>query len=618
YLVNVYEGGGIKGFPPGSVRALRIGSHEYRYGGNGDTRAASYEGGWDIKRILGTVPVEPDGSAYFRVPANTPIFVQPLDAEGQALQVMRSWFTAMPGEVISCVGCHEKQSQTPTAYAGLAAARGPSDIQPWFGPTRGFSFDREVQPVLDRRCVGCHNGRPRKDGKRPPDFRAKRLHKDYKGNYSPAYLALAPYVRRAGYEADYHLAAPAEWRANTSALIQRLKKGHNNVSLDPDEWRRIYGWIDFNVPYAANWRDSHRPPQDDQVARRAKYMKLYAGVDLRDESPHPLPPIGAFQPPKPAPPRPAPVEQAGWPLTGEQAAEAQRKAGLEPLALDLGDNESMGFVPVPAGKGVLGDANGAPDECRQALVTVPAPFYLGRLEVTNRQYALFDATHDSAYIEARGKDRFTRGYPVNEPNQPVVRVTWYEAMAFCRWLTKKTGHLCTLPTEAEWEYACRAGTGTPWSFGKRSGTLHHVANFADSSLSGWAWGRVEDGLSDGARFSVPGGRYPANAWGLHDMHGNVAEWTLSEYRPQPLNDGDGRNAPPAANRPDSALRVVRGGSWNDKLPACRSAWRWRYPAHQPVYNVGFRVLCRPGRLAGGGAISDGREPTPRPSSPTPK
>ena len=111
-----------------------------------------------MRRILGTVPVEEDGSASFRVPANTPISVQPLDEEGKALQIMRSWFTAMPGEVVSCVGCHEHQSAATPNRRTLAEIDKPREITPWFGPARGFSFQREVQPVIDRHCVGCHDG----------------------------------------------------------------------------------------------------------------------------------------------------------------------------------------------------------------------------------------------------------------------------------------------------------------------------------------------------------------------------------------------------------------------------------------------------------------------------
>ena len=166
FLTDIYKGEGLRGYPRGSIKALRVGTHHYRYPGNGDTYASSHEGGWDVKRILGTVPVNPDGSAMFRVPANTPIFLQPLDAEGKSQQQMRSWYTAMAGETASCVGCHEQQNQGPAARHALAATQRAVAITPWNGAARGFSFDREVQPVLDHRCVGCHNGQPQKNGDR--------------------------------------------------------------------------------------------------------------------------------------------------------------------------------------------------------------------------------------------------------------------------------------------------------------------------------------------------------------------------------------------------------------------------------------------------------------------
>jgi len=595
YMANVYHGGGLRGYPPGSVKALRLGSHEYRYGGNGDTYACTFEGGWDVKQILGTVPVEPDGSAFFRVPANTPIFVQPLDADGKSLQVMRSWFSAMPGEVLSCVGCHENQNQAPPSYPLLAARKTPAEIQPWYGPARGFSFDHEVQPVLDRRCAGCHNGERRPDGKQLSDSRAKQFHPDYKGSYSPAYQALAPYVRRAGYESDYHLPAPAEFHASTSALIQLLEKGHHNVTLTTEERDRIYTWMDFNVPYAGNWRESHVPPQDDQVVRRAKYKALHANVDDHSEDPLPPAAVAVFEPPAPEAPRPAPLKLEGWPLTAAQAADLQKRTALAEMKLDLGDGLTLALVPVPAGKFVMGDATtGFPDEYPEAAVSIEQPFYISRLEVTNRQYAQFDPAHDSAYIDARGKDRYTRGYPANQPEQPVVRISWHEAMAFCRWLSEKTRCECSLPTEAQWEWACRAGSSTSWSFGASFEKLRDVANVADSTLNGWAWGRVDRGYSDGAMFSIPGGKYKPNAWGLCDMHGNVAEWTRSEYRPYPYVAGDGRN-----DVQTTGPKVVRGGSWNDTFSFCRSASRWRYLSCQPVYNVGFRVVCKPAKVATG-------------------
>ncbi len=601
YMSDVYIGGGLRGYPRGSIKALRLASPHYRFGGNGDTRASSYEGGWDVKRILGTVPVHEDGSALFEIPANTPIFVQPLDSEGKAQQQMRSWFVGMPGERVSCVGCHDKQNDVVPAPLTQAMRYPPDRIKPWHGPTRGFSFDREVQPVLDRKCVGCHDGKPGR-----PDFRAKRLHPDFKGPYSPAYMALQAYVRRAGYESDYHLLPPAEFEADTSQLVQMLKRGHPGVfegkrvrvELSREDWDRLYTWIDLNVPYPLNWRESHRPPQDDQVARRAKYKKLHAGIDDRDEDPLPLPAIAKFEPPRTADlaraenPHPASSIQSlvNWPFDAKKAAKLQKTCRLEPRSLDLGGGATLSLVPVPAGEFIMGDANGFPDEQPCAVVRIEKPFWIGQFEVTNAQYARFAPTHDSGYIEGRFKDRFTRGTPANGPNQPVVRITWHEAMAFCRWLSKRTSTTVTLPTEAQWEWACRAGAATPFSFGEAKAGLKNVGNFADSRLSRWDYGRVEHDYSDGAQFSTDVGRYPANAWGIYDMHGNVAEWTLTTYRPYPYDANDGRNEEGSHNG-QSPLKVVRGGSWNDLFRYSRSASRWRYPAYKPVYNVGFRIVC---------------------------
>jgi len=602
YLANVYEGPGVRGFPRGSIEQLRIGTHHYRYFGNGDTRASSLEGGWDVKRILGTVPVNEDGSALFRVPANTPIFIQPLDAEGKAQQVMRSWFTAMPGEILSCVGCHEKQNAVPpSSYSTAAIGQRPSRIEPWYGPVRGFSFDREIQPLLDRRCVGCHNDRPCDNGTEKVatiDLRAKRLHdarpvsdpaaaknRYSDQDYSPAYLALQQYVRRPGYESDYHMPKPAEYEADTSVVVQMLKKGHYGVKLTREEWERLYTWIDYNVPYPANWRESHRPPTDDQVTLREKYKKLYAGIDDRDEEPMPLPPIAKFEPPSSAPPRPAPVQLAGWPIEPQRAQELQKTTGLVEKQLDLGDGLAMKFVLVPAGKFVIGDAAGLPDEAAQAVVEIERPFYMGRFEVTNEQFAQFDPEHDSGVINERWKDRSRRGTLIDEPELPVVRVTWQRAMDFCRWLSAKTGQRCMLPTEAQWEWACRAGTATPFSIGPYAPGTSAFANIADATAQRWNHGRAEAGYNDGVSFTAPGGQFAPNAWGLYDMHGNVAEWCRSTYKPYPYNDRDGRN-----DVRISGMKVVRGGSWNDTLRFATSASRWRYAPYKPVYNVGFRVI----------------------------
>ena len=129
YLENVYKGPGLVGVPHGSVKKLRLYSYHFGYQGiAGINHRVGTDGPWEPKRVLGTVPVETDGSAMFRVPADTPISIQPLDAEGKALQLMRSWTTARPGETVSCVGCHEHHNTAPPARGTLAIKRAPSDI----------------------------------------------------------------------------------------------------------------------------------------------------------------------------------------------------------------------------------------------------------------------------------------------------------------------------------------------------------------------------------------------------------------------------------------------------------------------------------------------------------
>jgi formylglycine-generating enzyme required for sulfatase activity len=178
-------------------------------------------------------------------------------------------------------------------------------------------------------------------------------------------------------------------------------------------------------------------------------------------------------------------------------------------------------------------------------------------------------------------------------------------MAFCDWLSKETGYDCTLPTEAQWEWACRAGTDTPFFYGDFDTDFAPFANLADVSTRKLAVTGVdpkpianpnqyldylpkESRFDDGQRVMSDVGLRAPNPWGLHDMHGNVCEWTLSDYRPYPYRAGDGRN-----RGDDSVSKVVRGGSWRDRPKLARSAWRQDYRPYQPVYNVGFRVVVQP-------------------------
>jgi formylglycine-generating enzyme required for sulfatase activity len=258
------------------------------------------------------------------------------------------------------------------------------------------------------------------------------------------------------------------------------------------------------------------------------------------------------------------------------------------------------LVRIPAGSFVMGDAEGAQDENPQTIVSIDKPFWLGKLEVTNRQFAQFDPQHDSRF-EHRSSWIFSEeylGWPLNRPDQPVVRVSWQQALDFCRWLSQRTGMPFSLPTEAQWEYACRAGTATPLWYGGLDSDFSAVANVADDSLRNWAyqgWRPRSPDLylrdarfDDGALVTTEVGHYSPNPWGLHDLHGNAAEWTRSRYVPYPYRDDDGRNDPAAAG-----LRVVRGGSWFDRPERCRSSFRLPYEPYQRIFNVGFRVVCEP-------------------------
>ncbi len=609
YLSDIYAGPGLKGVPRGVVRQLRVFTYHFAYHGvGGQINRVGLDGPWDIKRILGTVPVEPDGSAYFRVPANTPISVQPLDEQGQAMQLMRSWMTAMPGETLSCVGCHEQQNTSPPAQTALAARRAPSTIVPWHGPERGFSFRREVQPVLNRHCIGCHDGTSsgRPDFRDQPDVHTTANDMPYNDgtHFPPSYLALRRYVHGPSMESDMHLLTPLDFHASTMELVQRLRAGHHGVSLDAESWDRIITWIDLNTPAHGTWHEIVGMDKiaDQRDRRRAMDLKYACTGKTDPEAILELAPLQGLDAPAPMPAAEKPAVATAPPAHSEENR-APRPAGLT-RSVDLGEGIALELVQIPAGTFVMGAEDGYPDERPAAEVRIASPFWMGAAEISNEQYGRFDPAHDSR-LENGDFLQFSveeRGYPLNGPKQPVARVSWEDAMAFCAWLSARTGETFTLPDEAQWEYACRADTATPLWFGAPEADFAAVANLADRTLARvdtfepWKlpagaihpWRPAIDSVDDRHRVSAPVKTYAPNPWGLFDMHGNVAEWTRSAYRPYPWRAEDGGNESATGEQ-----RVVRGGSWYDRPVRARSAFRQHYLPWQKLYNTGFRVICTP-------------------------
>jgi formylglycine-generating enzyme required for sulfatase activity len=268
----------------------------------------------------------------------------------------------------------------------------------------------------------------------------------------------------------------------------------------------------------------------------------------------------------------------------------------------------MKFALIKAGEFLMGspddDKDAYDDEKPQHRVRITRPFYLGIHEVTRGQFRRF--VDEAGYQTEAEKDgqggwgwneqekkseqnpRYTWLNPGFEQTDehPVVNVSWNDAVAFAEWLSRKEGKTYRLPTEAEWEYACRAGTTTLYFCGDDAEGLADVGNVADGTAkakySNWTTITAQDGFV----YTSPVGRYRPNAWGLYDMHGNVNEWCWDWfgsdfYKSSRVDD--------PAGPLQAAFRVLRGGSWSSFPRRCRSAPRIREPAGYRYNDLGFRL-----------------------------
>lgn len=351
YVQDVYAGTHMAGVPRGEVKSLRVvEAPEKRFwtasawGGQGTESPAMNWHNFENKRILGTAPVEADGSAYFAVPAGAFVYFQLLDGKGMMVQSMRSGTLVQPGEVASCTGCHESRRQAPHPGVGgsLALRRPPSRLEGWRGPARLFSYQAEVQPVFDRACVECH------------DFGGKGaakliLARDRDLVFNASYIDLW----RKGYLGAIG-AGPAEtrpaksWGSSTSKLVAALFKCRQKYGLSDEEIDRVITWIDLNAPYYPVYACAHpgnlagRSPLDDSQLRRLQEL---TGVDFRKlaDHHHSLGPQISFDRPERSPclaaiPDPADPQRAEA-LAIIRAGQAELAKNPEP--------DAAGFRPCP-------------------------------------------------------------------------------------------------------------------------------------------------------------------------------------------------------------------------------------------------------------------------------
>jgi formylglycine-generating enzyme required for sulfatase activity len=242
---------------------------------------------------------------------------------------------------------------------------------------------------------------------------------------------------------------------------------------------------------------------------------------------------------------------------------------------DLGNDEAIEMVAIPSGEFLMGStAPEYPDEGPQHRVTI-LPLYLSRYEVTQAQWRAVATTMPRVAHDLDPEPAAFKGDAL-----PVEQVSWDDAIEFCERLSRKTRRRYRLPSEAEWEYAARAGTATAFAFGD---TLTPTLANYDGEV---AFGSGPRGAK--SKGTVPVGSFGvANAFGLYDMHGNVMEWCLGEYHSN--YEGAPPDGRPWLANGDLDRRVLRGGSWDDLAVDCRSANRYSYPREGRQRTIGLRL-----------------------------
>lgn len=296
YMQNIYEGEGMEGIKPGTVKQLRVVEIQYRVATVGRAAGGGKGGGamvgtppgvgrtaWDLKKVWGVVDVHEDGSAFFRVPARKPLYFQALDENGYVVQTMRSWSTLQPGETQSCVGCHEHKNRVPVSQFGMSQAmkagiqelRAEDDMG-----TRNFSYLKEVQPIWDKHCISCHDGVKHKMSLKGDlkqfDHESKRFYNDSYINLTHTKPELDrvwtitanpfhPEVNWIDAMSEPTILKPYHAGSAKSNIIKRMKSGHGGVKPSESEIRRVAMWIDLLVPFVGDYREANNWSKEDHA-----------------------------------------------------------------------------------------------------------------------------------------------------------------------------------------------------------------------------------------------------------------------------------------------------------------------------------------------------------------
>jgi hypothetical protein len=498
FLNNVYRG--LDGVAPGTVKYLRVmeqvpkpwaaevdplRSEDRNADGFGGHLCVSWNAHIWVAVLHGIVPVHEDGSACFSAPAGRNLFFQALDKDFMEVQRMRTFISLEPGETRSCIGCHEHRTQAPATRPAMALARPPATLsaQPGEAAPRPLYYPTDVQPVLDRHCVRCHNG---KDPKAPPDLRGELtalFNRSYENLMQGKWVNTIQEWNGGDYAMMHAEAVPPyTYGSHRSRLVELLKKGHYDANLPPADWVKLVTWIDCGAPYYGSYYGRRHLSYQGQPDFRPVPTVASACGD---------PPVF----PELAPPEPLPARLLAW------------------WKLD------------DAAPGVAADASGQGHEAKPTNVV--------RSEGRNGASAIrFDGR---GYVECGGLGTH-EAISIALWVKPDTLGSQWSPLLFCNDGKPGAVHFSLLP-DGRPNVAINTG-GWNWTHRKGNvsladGTWHHVVLVADARFNGKARFYVdgnpagESHLSFGRRLDLSGFRLGAwNGWQdnpANNFHGQLAD-----------------------------------------------------------------------------------------------